>query len=388
VPPSSPAWSDWLTQPLLPAAAGVAVALLGLLAWVRRRQQQAGPGGQAEAAAGAAAIMAGSGQSVDTSKQAAPLSSMMFSPSQLEAAGEVDPLAEADVYLAYGRDQQAEEILRDALRSQPNQLALHLKLLEIHALRQDRDAYAASATRVHALTQGKGPDWAAVSTQGRQLDPDNPLYRPAAGQLPPQPAAAPTGVAPGTETGRSSEPPTPLPELDLQLAPEAKAPAVSEPAAAAPSTLDFVLTLSSPPSAANGASAPAASESVDFDLDLAAFEQAAGAAAPATSLPGQASAAAARFSELPLDFRPTQQDEAEAQPKDFSPTLPADPSVPDIEVSEASLGGDPMETKLALASEFLALGDAEGARMLAEDVAKKATGDLQSRARALLARLG
>jgi len=105
---------------------------------VRRRRQAAQPTEREEPVAETAGIMAGAGQSVDTSKQSAPLSSMMFSPSQLEAVGEVDPLAEADVYLAYGRDQQAEEILRDALRSQPEQLSLHLKLLEIHALRQDK----------------------------------------------------------------------------------------------------------------------------------------------------------------------------------------------------------------------------------------------------------
>src|SRR5205823_22765 len=32
---------------------------------------------------------------------------------------EVDPIAEAEVYLAYGRDAQAEEILKDALKKDP-----------------------------------------------------------------------------------------------------------------------------------------------------------------------------------------------------------------------------------------------------------------------------
>jgi tRNA pseudouridine38-40 synthase len=46
-------------------------------------------------------------------------SSMSYSLSQLDAIGDVDPVAEADVYLAYGRDLQAEEILKEAMRANP-----------------------------------------------------------------------------------------------------------------------------------------------------------------------------------------------------------------------------------------------------------------------------
>ena len=62
---------------------------------------------------------------------------MSYSPSQLDAAGDVDPVAEADVYLAYGRDLQAEEILKEALRTNPERVAIHVKLLEIYAKRRD-----------------------------------------------------------------------------------------------------------------------------------------------------------------------------------------------------------------------------------------------------------
>ena len=54
---------------------------------------------------------------------------MVYSASQLDAADDVDPVAEADVYLAYGRDLQAEEILKEAVRSNPGRLAIHTKLL-------------------------------------------------------------------------------------------------------------------------------------------------------------------------------------------------------------------------------------------------------------------
>ncbi|MFS2048508.1 FimV family protein, partial [Variovorax sp. CT11-76] len=70
--------------------------------------------------------------------------------------------AEADVYLAYGRDLQAEEILREALRVNPDRTAIHLKLLEIHAKRRDLRAYESLATEVHKLTGGNGADWTRV----------------------------------------------------------------------------------------------------------------------------------------------------------------------------------------------------------------------------------
>ena len=56
-----------------------------------------------------------------------------------------------------------------------------------------------------------------------------------------------------------------------------------------------------------------------------------------------------------------------------------------------SAGGrleDPLETKLALAQEFVAIGDEFGAREILEEVIASATGDLQAKARAALAKLG
>ena len=48
-------------------------------------------------------------------------SSFAPSASQLDT-NEVDPVAEADVYIAYGRDAQAEEILKEALRTHPERI--------------------------------------------------------------------------------------------------------------------------------------------------------------------------------------------------------------------------------------------------------------------------
>ncbi len=55
---------------------------------------------------------------------------------------DVDPISEADLFLNFGRDEQAEEVLKDALLHSPGNHQVHLKLLGIYANRQDADAFA------------------------------------------------------------------------------------------------------------------------------------------------------------------------------------------------------------------------------------------------------
>jgi pilus assembly protein FimV len=86
-----------------------------------------------------------------------------------------DPVAEAEVYLAFGRDFQAEGILREALRTNPKP-SVYLKLLEIYAKRPDPRAYEALAVEVRQLTGGHGTEWDRVVEVGKTLDAGNPLY--------------------------------------------------------------------------------------------------------------------------------------------------------------------------------------------------------------------
>jgi pilus assembly protein FimV len=95
--------------------------------------------------------------------------------SQLDI-NEVDAVAEADAYIAYGRDKQAEEILLDALRTHPQRHALRVKLLEIHAGRQDKKKFAALAKELQIMSKGVGAEWEQAMRIGRILDPDNALY--------------------------------------------------------------------------------------------------------------------------------------------------------------------------------------------------------------------
>ena len=97
------------------------------------------------------------------------------SASQLDT-NEVDPVAEADVYIAYGRDAQAEEILKEALRHHPERHPVRLKLLEIYAARNDARAFESQASELYSLSRGEGEEWAQAAQLGRALEPGNPLY--------------------------------------------------------------------------------------------------------------------------------------------------------------------------------------------------------------------
>lgn len=132
-------------------------------------------------------------------------------------------MAEADVYIAYGRDEQAEEILLDALRAHPERDALRAKLLEIHAARKDRQKFGALAAELRVRTHGSGSEWERAAQLGRQLDPGNRLYEIAAAgaaAASATPTPIPTAAA-APEAGRPyaapPEPPPASPVEDFSL---------------------------------------------------------------------------------------------------------------------------------------------------------------------------
>src|SRR5665213_909020 len=107
---------------------------------------------------------------------------------------EVDPIAEAEVYLAYGRDAQAEEILKDALKKDPQRQEIYLKLLEIHAQHNKPSAFETVAAELYAQCHGQGETWQKVVALGRQLDPNIGLFGSGGAQVAPRvatPAADP-----------------------------------------------------------------------------------------------------------------------------------------------------------------------------------------------------
>ncbi len=139
---------------------------------------------------------------------------------------EVDPLVEAEIYMSYGRYEQAENILTYALNKTPNKHELSLGLLKIYAERGEKDSFERVARKVYeAAASGSIEDmeiWGKAATLGLKLDPENSLYRvehiaqahePALDE-PLQPVA-PSAVNPTPEPLASLEPLHPLSEQDL-----------------------------------------------------------------------------------------------------------------------------------------------------------------------------
>jgi pilus assembly protein FimV len=90
---------------------------------------------------------------------------------------EVDPVAEADVYIAYGRDVQAEEILKEAMVKDPDRTEILMKLLEIYAQRKSGEEYAQHALQLRERVGTAHPLWSAAMAMGYEIDPENPLYQ-------------------------------------------------------------------------------------------------------------------------------------------------------------------------------------------------------------------
>ena len=439
MPVAEPGFIDQLLEnPLVPAGAAALIAALAGFGFYRSRQKK--KASQEDSAFLESRLQpdsffgASGGQRVDTNDGAQTGSSMVYSPSQLDAADDVDPVAEADVYLAYGRDLQAEEILKEASKVNPGRVAIQQKLLEIYAKRRDIKTFETVANQAYKITGGEGADWQRVCELGLGIDASNPLYLPGgepsgAGALL---EAAPVGAAAGN---LASTVPLPLQtaggassDLDLDLdfsLDEENASVMSELRSTektarmdrvdtGPGMLDMNL---SPPSARGFASTdfsggPATNNHVTFELpeldqtlpELPAFPSAvppANSRAPA--MPGgesedfrhQAAVSFGSTAPVPLLAArsavtlPTAQDSGmlEFDLGSLSLDLSDSTEATSAAALAAPTAEDPLATKLSLAEEFSAIGDDDGARALIEEVISEASGDMKLRAQQALTRL-
>ena len=87
------------------------------------------------------------------------------------ASEDMLPLEEATKYLALGRHAQAEEILKEALKANPGQPTLLLKLLEVHSNSNDKRAFQSRAQELFAATGGTGDTWIQAARLGFAIDP-------------------------------------------------------------------------------------------------------------------------------------------------------------------------------------------------------------------------
>ena len=112
---------------------------------------------------------------------------------------EVDPIGEADLFLTFGRDAQAEEVLKEALKKNPNNIPVKLKLLSIYATRKDTNSFYSYAREIKE--SGDESAWNQTVSMGRELDPSNPFY------------GGDASAAPATE--KRAESPAPAVDFDL-----------------------------------------------------------------------------------------------------------------------------------------------------------------------------
>lgn len=369
-----------LDNPLLLPGAGVLVALLaGLGAYrlrgrLRKRERETSfleSRLQPDSFFGASG-----GQRIDTHDAPSAnssASSMSYSLSQLDAIGDVDPVAEADVYLAYGRDLQAEEILKEAMRANPDRLAVRGKLLEVYAKRRDTKGFELLAGQMFALTGPDSEEWHKAQELGRQIDADNPLYAP---------GGQPDMLV--REGGRLVEP---LDATTMPASAQAKAPAgpITEPGSLDEATpgVDLDLDLELDGRTSSDTSPGAVEVTRPFTTGAAIADD-----TPfSIDLPGVAKPAARAETVDALDFdlgELTLDDDKGGAPSRPAP-LPEDDfaaSLPSFELSDDD--ADPLARKLELAEEFRQIGDMEGARDLLEEVLGSAEGALKSKAQGML----
>ena len=171
-PPSEPSLMDTVMDNILPIGGGAALlaGAGGFLAWRRRKKKSdedetPDAAFRTEPTSAAAAVPAALAPVAAAAAVAA-----------APASDVVDPIDEAQVYIDHGRDAQAEEILKEAMVTQPDRPDIQLKLLEVYAARGDKDAFNAAAQPFHTLTNGTGDQWNRAAAMGYALDPGNPLY--------------------------------------------------------------------------------------------------------------------------------------------------------------------------------------------------------------------
>jgi pilus assembly protein FimV len=431
MPPPPPEEPGFLEE-MFPAIAGGVLALLagvGGFIFYRRRKSAStanasvmATGTLSQPSLGANSVFrATGGQSVDTSNVTPATTDFSQAGPGTIDTDEVDPVAEAEVYMAYGRDAQAEEILLEALQKDPKRTAIHGKLLEIYANRKSLKQFETLATELYAQTGGRGPDWETAAALGAQLDPTNSLYT-GSGT-----AAARSAPSAAAQAGRTTSTVTMPGEL-AQMAETAGA-------ATAGGGVDFDL---------GGEAAPAADKQIfDFDLGLGGDSGARKVASDNEQqstmvLPGEATdthvggsnrdaglsfdfnlgggadtpvdieltasqiapepikpEAPVNLSKISLDLGKSPAEEPEGG--DFDKTMLFTPgSLPDTAAGAYSAAGDSdgfdsnvqaVATKLDLAKAYQEMGDAEGARELLDEVLAEGSAAQKKAAQEIIARL-
>jgi pilus assembly protein FimV len=91
--------------------------------------------------------------------------------------GDIDPLAEADVYLAYGRYQQAEDLIRQAIKDYPDRDDCKLKLLEIYHASSSKEDFENYAVELIAARKNEDKAfWPKVVLLSQDICPASEIF--------------------------------------------------------------------------------------------------------------------------------------------------------------------------------------------------------------------
>ncbi len=321
-----------------------------------------------------------------------------------EDTAEVDPVSEADVYIAYGRYQQAEEILREAMATGNDSAAVKYKMLEVYYATQKKDAFASLAEEmVQSGQHEEDPKaWEHIQTMGKDLDKANPLF--IAGV-----SAGVAAAAAATEAADYAGDDSEL-SLDLSTLAEEVDSALSADSESAEGFSELDLDFSSLQVEEGGASGkPDDSISTDQlasadnqalsetelhtemldisdvgDLDVGTTNLDEALADLSGDLEGVM--ADSQILDEPLDL---EDDRFSNLDEEITPDSQISGLEDDLEVSvgEDSVIGDEVETKLELAKAFMEIGDADGARGILQEVEEDGTPEQKDLALQLLDQL-
>jgi pilus assembly protein FimV len=359
-PPEPGMFDDLLSNPLLPIGGGGLLALIGGAWFYMRNKRRKGLDSFEQGILTTGGLKPNTvfgntaGGTVDTGN-----TSFLTDFGQGAAAGmidtnDVDPIAEAEVYMAYGRDAQAEEILKDAIAKEPKRHELHLKLLEIFAGRKDTGAFETLAGELYAALGATDPTWAKVAEMGRKLEPNNPLYGDTgthAAEAKPEPVDFDATMIQTPPTGDEA-----LGALDIGLG-------------GPDTTLDFSLDEPVAP-AVSATEQQEESNALDFDLGGLEMPGAEAAASAESEMPGLDDVAELDFPLMSEETPAVEEAAAEAESAglDFDMELPEAPVESNVQLDVADLGVNevpsleaaaPVEEAAALSLDLPELGSLE-----------------------------
>ncbi|MDD5460601.1 MAG: hypothetical protein PHG00_03050 [Methylococcales bacterium] len=161
---------------------GIGIGVLSLLGWVWRRKRQVNNEEtdiQTSFVASPSLVKDGTVYDAEAAGESTLLGEVNSADFDVfdKDQGEIDPVSEADVYLAYGRYKQAEDLMQDTLKEHPDRDECKLKLLEIYYSKKDKQAFESYAGQL--AEKGKKDDvdfWAKVMEMAKEMCPDSILY--------------------------------------------------------------------------------------------------------------------------------------------------------------------------------------------------------------------